>query len=60
MRAIVWAVVVLAIVVGAASWWLGPGWNLGQAMAMSTILMVMTSVVMIVIDRLRPLGESEF
>ena len=38
-----------------------PGeWNLGQAMAMSTILMVMTSVVMIVIDRLRPLGESEF
>ena len=32
MRAIVWAVVVLAIVVGAASWWLGPGWNLGQAM----------------------------
>lgn len=32
MRAIVWAVVFLAIVVGGASWWLGPGWNLGQAM----------------------------
>ena len=38
-----------------------PGeWNLGQAMAMSTILMVMTTVVMIVIDRLRPIGDSEF
>jgi hypothetical protein len=32
MRAILWAVVVLAIAVGGASWWLGPGWNLGQAM----------------------------
>ena len=32
MRAIVWAVVVLAVAVGGAAWWLGPGWNLGQAM----------------------------
>ncbi len=38
-----------------------PGeWNFGQAMAMSTILMAMTTIVMIVIDRLRPIGQSEF
>jgi hypothetical protein len=31
MRAIIWAVVVLAGAIGGAAWWLGPSWNLGQA-----------------------------
>lgn len=31
MRGIVWAVLLLAGAVGAAAWWLGPAWNLGQA-----------------------------
>jgi hypothetical protein len=31
MRAIIWAIIVLAVAVGGAAWWLGPGWNLGQA-----------------------------
>ena len=38
-----------------------PGdYNFGQAMAMSTILMVLTIVVITVIDRFRPAGVSEF
>ncbi len=38
-----------------------PGdYNFGQAMAMSTILMVLTIVVVTVIDRFRPAGVSEF
>lgn len=38
-----------------------PGeYNFGQAMAMSTLLMVLTVVVMLVIDRFRPAGVSEF
>lgn len=32
MRATAWAAVLLAAALGAAAWWLGPGWNLGQAM----------------------------
>ncbi len=34
--------------------------NFGQAMALSTILMVLTVVVILVIDRLRPVGTAEF
>jgi thiamine transport system permease protein len=38
-----------------------PGeYNFGQAMAMSTILMLLTVVVMLVIDRFRPASVSEF
>lgn len=38
-----------------------PGeFNFGQAMALSTILMVLTTVVMLAIDRLRPPGVAEF
>ena len=38
-----------------------PGeYNFGQAMAMSTILMALTVVVMLCIDRFRPAGVSEF
>ena len=38
-----------------------PGeYNFGQAMAMSTILMLLTVVVMLIIDRFRPAGVSEF
>jgi len=38
-----------------------PGaYNFGQAMAMSTILMALTVVVMLIIDRFRPAGVSEF
>ena len=38
-----------------------PGeYNFGQAMAMSTILMLLTVAVMIVIDRFRPASVSEF
>jgi len=38
-----------------------PGeYNFGQAMAMSTILMALTVVVMVMIDRFRPAGVSEF
>ena len=34
--------------------------NFGQAMALSTILMALTVAVMLVIERLRPAGASEF
>ena len=34
--------------------------NFGQAMALSVILMVLTVVVVLVIDRLRPIGSAEF
>jgi thiamine transport system permease protein len=34
--------------------------NFGQAMALSVILMALTVVVVLVIDRLRPLGSAEF
>ncbi len=38
-----------------------PGvYNFGQAMAMSTLLMVLTVVVILLIDRFRPAGVSEF
>jgi thiamine transport system permease protein len=38
-----------------------PGeFNFGQAMALSVILMVLTTVVMLAIDRLRPPGVAEF
>ena len=38
-----------------------PGeYNFGQAMAMSTILMLLTVAVMLVIDRFRPASVSEF
>lgn len=38
-----------------------PGeWQFGQAMALSTILMVVTVVVILGIDRLRPVGAAEF
>ena len=34
--------------------------NFGQAMALSVVLMVLTVVVVLVIDRLRPAGSAEF
>ncbi len=34
--------------------------NFGQAMALSVILMVLTVVVVLAIDRLRPVGSAEF
>jgi thiamine transport system permease protein len=34
--------------------------NFGQAMALSVILMALTVVVVLVIDRLRPIGSAEF
>ena len=38
-----------------------PGeYNFGQAMAMSTVLMVLTVIVMVAIDRFRPAGVAEF
>lgn len=38
-----------------------PGeYNFGQAMAMSTLLMIITILVMLAIDRFRPAGVSEF
>lgn len=38
-----------------------PGeYNFGQAMAMSTLLMVLTVIVILAIDRFRPAGVSEF
>ena len=38
-----------------------PGeWSFGQAMALSVILMALTVVVMVSIDRVRPPGVTEF
>ena len=38
-----------------------PGeWSFGQAMALSVILMGLTVIVMVAIDRLRPPGVAEF
>jgi thiamine transport system permease protein len=34
--------------------------ELGQAMALAVILMVLTVVVLLVVDRLRPAGAAEF
>ncbi len=34
--------------------------NFGQAMALSVVLMVLTVVVVLLIDRLRPAGSAEF